>query len=204
MVPANASLPLRSSASKPQTGHRRTRPSSGVFGRRPFLSHREPCADSLRDRRRMHTKVGAQEVSLILRVDFQFNAAHRLPFYDGPCRRTHGHNYRLRVFVEGHVDPKTGIAVDFAEVKRIVHNHVLDAIDHNDLNRVLVNPTAENVVAWMWQRLQPSLAGLTELRLFETEDAGVIYRGEPTPAPELVTAQAESDERPDRQTQSLA
>jgi 6-pyruvoyltetrahydropterin/6-carboxytetrahydropterin synthase len=111
-------------------------------------------------------------------LDFDFNAAHRLPHYDGPCRNTHGHNYRLRVVVEGRVDPATGLTTDFLVIKRLVQEHVLQTIDHNDLNLVVDNPTAENVVTWIWQRLQAALPGLTELQLFETPDCGVIYRGD--------------------------
>lgn len=116
---------------------------------------------------------------MILRVEFQFNAAHRLPFYEGPCFHTHGHNYKLLVFVEGPVDPKTGLSIDFMEVKRVVQEHVLNEIDHNDLNQVLENPTAENVVVWMWRKLKPELSGLVEMQLYETADAAVVYRGEP-------------------------
>lgn len=115
---------------------------------------------------------------MILRVEFQFNAAHRLPYYQGPCFHTHGHNYKLLVFIEGPVDPKTGLSIDFIRVKAIVREHVLKDIDHNDLNLVLDNPTAENVVAWMWGRLAPELPGLREMQLYETSDAAVIYRGE--------------------------
>ncbi len=115
---------------------------------------------------------------MILRVEFQFNAAHRLPFYEGPCFHTHGHNYKLLVFSEGPVDPATGLSIDFVRVKELVRTHVLDCIDHNDLNLVLENPTAENVVVWMWGRLQPHLDGLKEMQLYETDDAAVIYRGE--------------------------
>ena len=115
---------------------------------------------------------------MILRVEFQFNAAHRLPFYEGPCFHTHGHNYKLLVFVDGPVDPKTGISIDFTKVKELVRENVLDDIDHNDLNLVLENPTAENVVVWMWGQLEPHLDGLKEMQLYETDDAAVIYHGE--------------------------
>jgi 6-pyruvoyltetrahydropterin/6-carboxytetrahydropterin synthase len=115
---------------------------------------------------------------LLLRLDFDFNAAHRLPYYEGPCFHTHGHNYRLRVVVKGEVDPASGMSTDFTTIQRLVRNHVLETIDHDDLNKVLDNPTAENVVAWIWNRLRPALPGLVELQLFETPDCGVIYRGE--------------------------
>lgn len=77
------------------------------------------------------------------------------------------------------MDPRTGLSIDFVRVKELVAEHVLREIDHNDLNRVLDNPTAENVVTWMWQRLHPHLPGLTELQIWETDDSAVIYRGEP-------------------------
>jgi len=112
-----------------------------------------------------------------LKVDFHFDAAHRLPFYEGPCFHTHGHNYQLVVLVRGKVDPLTGIAVDFGEVKRIVREKALYDVDHNDLNRVLENPTAENVVRLFWSRLEGVLPGLVELQLYETPDCAVIYRG---------------------------
>ena len=111
-------------------------------------------------------------------MEFQFNAAHRLPYYQGPCFHTHGHNYRLLVFAEGPVDPKTGLSIDFWKVKEVVREHVLRVIDHNDLNQVLDNPTAENVVMWMWERLRTHLPGLKELQLYETDDSAVIYRGD--------------------------
>lgn len=114
---------------------------------------------------------------MLLKVEFQFNAAHRLPHYEGPCFHTHGHNYQLVVFVRGRVNPATGLSLDFGEVKRVVRERVLDRIDHNDLNAVLDNPTAENVVTWIWEKLEPALPGLTELQLFETPDCAVIYRG---------------------------
>ena len=120
---------------------------------------------------------------MILRVEFQFNAAHRLPLYQGPCFHTHGHNYKLLVFVEGPVDPETGLSIDFMKVKELVNRHVLARIDHNDLNRVLENPTAENVVLWMWGELEPHLPGLKEMQLYETDDSAVIYRGEPDGKP---------------------
>jgi 6-pyruvoyltetrahydropterin/6-carboxytetrahydropterin synthase len=114
-----------------------------------------------------------------LRVEFQFNAAHRLPLYEGPCFHTHGHNYQLIVLVESKVDSTTGLSMDFGMIQKTVRDHALQAIDHNDLNKVLENPTAENVVVWIWERLQPALPELVELQLYETPDCGVIYRGEP-------------------------
>jgi 6-pyruvoyltetrahydropterin/6-carboxytetrahydropterin synthase len=118
------------------------------------------------DRRRMR-----------LDVEFYFAAAHRLPRYQGPCFRMHGHNYKFFVGLEGEVDPATGMIADFGEVKRIVGEQVLALVDHRTLNDILDNPTAENIARWIWEALAPHLAGLAEVRLFEIPDSCVTYRG---------------------------
>jgi 6-pyruvoyltetrahydropterin/6-carboxytetrahydropterin synthase len=112
-----------------------------------------------------------------LDVEFTFAAAHRLPRYEGPCFRMHGHNYRFFVALEGEVDPRTGMIADFGEVKRIVQEQVLARVDHRNLNDVLENPTAENIARWIWEVLEPHAAGLAEIRLYEIPDSCVTYRG---------------------------
>ncbi len=112
-----------------------------------------------------------------LDVEFYFAAAHRLPRYEGPCFRMHGHNYRFFVGLEGEVDPRTGMIADFGEVKRIVQEQVLARVDHRDLNDVLENPTAENIARWIWEVLEPHVPGLAEVRLYEIPDSCVTYRG---------------------------
>jgi 6-pyruvoyltetrahydropterin/6-carboxytetrahydropterin synthase len=112
-----------------------------------------------------------------LDVEFQFAAAHRLPRYDGPCFRLHGHNYRFFVGLTGDVDPKSGMIADFGEVKRIVQELVLSRVDHRNLNDTLENPTAENIARWIWETLEGKLPGLCEVRLYEIPDSCVTYRG---------------------------
>lgn len=112
-----------------------------------------------------------------LDVEFYFAAAHRLPRYEGPCFRMHGHNYRFFVALEGEVDPRTGMIADFGEVKRIVREQVLARVDHQALNDVLENPTAENIARWIWEALEPHVSGLAEIRLYEIPDSCVTYRG---------------------------
>ncbi|HET6436645.1 MAG TPA: 6-carboxytetrahydropterin synthase QueD [Anaeromyxobacter sp.] len=118
------------------------------------------------DRRRMR-----------LDVEFTFAAAHRLPRYQGPCFRLHGHNYKFFVALEGEVDPGTGMITDFGVVKEIVQEHVLARVDHRDLNDLLDNPTAENIARWIWEALEPHFSGLDEIRLYEIPDCCVTYRG---------------------------
>ena len=112
-----------------------------------------------------------------LDVEFYFAAAHRLPRYDGPCFRMHGHNYRLFVAVEGAVDPRSGMIADFGHIQAVVQEHVLARVDHRTLNDLLENPTAENIARWVFETLRPHLPGLVEVRLYEIPDCCVTYRG---------------------------
>jgi 6-pyruvoyltetrahydropterin/6-carboxytetrahydropterin synthase len=89
----------------------------------------------------------------------------------------HGHNYRLVIAVEGEVDPASGMLADFGAVKAAVQEQVLARADHRTLNDLLENPTAENIARWIWERLEPQVPGLAEVRLWEIPDSCVVYRG---------------------------
>lgn len=109
---------------------------------------------------------------------FAFEAAHRLPRHPGKCKDLHGHSYRLLVTVDRPVDPVTGLAIDFSELKAIVGREVVDVLDHRFLNELIDNPSAEVIAVWIWERLAAPLHGLVEVELWETRSCGVVYRGE--------------------------
>ena len=91
----------------------------------------------------------------------------------------HGHSYRLEVAVRGALQtdgPGRGMVVDFDEIKRVVRELAVDALDHTMLNDVLENPTAERIVSWIWERLDPALPGLDELVLWETANSCAVLR----------------------------
>lgn len=115
---------------------------------------------------------------MIVRRRFRFESAHRLPKHPGKCQQLHGHSFVLTVSVERPVDPATGMAVDFGDVKRVVHEAVIDRVDHRYLNEFLEDPTAERIAVWIWNRLVEPLPGLCAIELHETENCSVIYRGE--------------------------
>jgi len=119
--------------------------------------------------------------------EFTFEAAHHLPGYDGPCKYTHGHSYKLQVSVEGPINPTTGMIVDFRDLKEIVKTNVLHTLDHNDLNTLLARdfpnhmPTAENVLSWIVSRLKncfgpSSVERLVAVRLWETSTSYAEWR----------------------------
>ena len=115
---------------------------------------------------------------MIVRRTFEFEAAHRLPGHPGKCRELHGHSYKLAVLVEREVDPDSGMAIDFGDLKKLVGERVVQRLDHTYVNDIIDNPTAERMAVWIWNELRPVLSGLQEIELHETSRCSVIYRGE--------------------------
>lgn len=111
---------------------------------------------------------------------FRLEAAHFLPNVPEQhrCRRVHGHSYKIDVHVSGEIDPQTGWIVDFYDIEA-VFQPLLKRLDHYLLNEVpgLENPTAENIAAWVWERLKPGLPGLCQVVVHETEMSRAIVRG---------------------------
>jgi len=115
-----------------------------------------------------------------------FNAAHRIhnpamsdadnkKIY-GKCNNPnyHGHNYQLTIRVAGAVDPVIGYVMDLGELSAIVKKHVLDRLDHMNLNLDVpefkdVNPTAENVAIIVHGLLRPHLADHLDLHVILAE-----------------------------------
>lgn len=111
---------------------------------------------------------------------FTLESAHRLPHVPAghKCARVHGHSFRVELHVAGPVDPRLGWVMDFADVKQ-AFEPLFQRLDHRYLNDVpgLENPTSENIARWIWQRLKPSLPGLSKIVLHETCTAGCVYEG---------------------------
>lgn len=114
---------------------------------------------------------------MIITKRFRFEAAHRLPRYEGPCFHLHGHSYELHVSLEMPIDPATGMTLDFFVLERKVKELVLDRLDHRNINDTMENPTAENIAIWIWDQLKPEFPAMSEVKLFETPDSSVIYQG---------------------------
>jgi 6-pyruvoyltetrahydropterin/6-carboxytetrahydropterin synthase len=115
---------------------------------------------------------------MIVRRSYSFEASHQLPQHPGKCANLHGHSYRFVVEVSGDLDPVQGLVIDFWDLDKIVHEAVLDRVDHQHLNEVIENPTAEWIAIWIWRQLRPALEGLESVELFEVEGASALYRGE--------------------------
>ncbi|MEX0843347.1 MAG: 6-carboxytetrahydropterin synthase [Gemmatimonadota bacterium] len=127
-----------------------------------------------------------------------FSAAHRLFRPDwsdsrnrevfGDCSNPHwhGHNYELDVTVRGEIEPETGFVMDLKSLKTLVEELVVRDLDHRNLNREVpwlegINPTTENLVVAIWNRLEsrlPSGIELQVLTLWETPRNYVRYEGQ--------------------------
>jgi len=104
----------------------------------------------------------------------------------GLCNNAHyhGHNYELEVKVKGEVDEVTGYLIDMKVLKDYIDEEVVERFDHKNLNLDTeefkdVNPTAENIVWVIWERLRARLDQKFSLsvRLYETPRNFVEYNG---------------------------
>lgn len=125
-----------------------------------------------------------------------FNAAHRLYRKDwsmekndevfGKCNNPnyHGHNYELIVSITGEISPETGFVMDVKILADLIKLHIEDSFDHKNLNLDVpefkdLNPTAENIVVVIWQKLRNQIEIKYDLEvvLYETPRNYVTYSG---------------------------
>ncbi len=90
---------------------------------------------------------------------FNFEMAHALWNYDGPCRNIHGHSYVLAVTLIGEPiqdanNPKYGMVVDFGEIKKWVKNRIVDEFDHSLLISNQADTSEINASMQMFSRLR--------------------------------------------------
>lgn len=127
---------------------------------------------------------------------FNFEMAHALHNYEGPCANIHGHSYVLHVTVKsakgGNELIAPGFIIDFKELKEIVHSKIIARLDHkmalssewinsaesyssfNNLFQFETEPTAENLLLFISKELMASLpaqVSLHSLKLFETANS---------------------------------
>ncbi|EGC35870.1 6-pyruvoyltetrahydropterin synthase [Dictyostelium purpureum] len=123
-----------------------------------------------------------------------FSSSHRL-FSDslsleenkkvyGKCINSHGHNYTLEVSVKGEVNPDIGMFMNITELKEVIKTEVMDKLDHKNLEEDVpelkgIVTTTENLSIFIWDQLYKHLKNfLYEVRILETENNFVVYRGE--------------------------
>ncbi len=126
-----------------------------------------------------------------------FNAAHKLfnPAWSkekneevfGKCANEnwHGHNFELYITLKGEPDADTGFVFDVKKLSIIVKEHVIEKLDHKNLNEDVDFMkgkicSSENLVIGIWDQLVPHLPAQVELhclKLYETPRIFVEYFG---------------------------
>ena len=117
-------------------------------------------------------------------VDETFSAGHALRGYKGKCENPHGHNYKVRIIVEGSGLDPTGLLYDFTDLKRAIRD-IVAGVDHKFLNDQapfdVINPSAENLAKFFYDeisrqtegaRVDARIAGVT---IWETDTTSATY-----------------------------
>ncbi len=106
----------------------------------------------------------------------------------GACANTqgHGHNYQVEVCLQGKIDPKTGMVINFFDLEPILAQVILKPLDHQNLNTQVPYfqnkiPTLENIACYIWEHLSPPIrqAGikLHRIKVIENPSLYVEYDG---------------------------
>ena len=117
---------------------------------------------------------------VIVGRETRFSASHQLPNVPAghKCARCHGHSYRVQIEITGPVVEPTGWVWDFGMLDGVMRQLVFDALDHRHLNdiRGLENPTAENLAAWVAERMRIGIptvgVNLHSVTIYEGDGGG--------------------------------
>jgi len=117
-------------------------------------------------------------------VDESFCAGHALRGYKGKCENVHGHNYKVRVTLEGPDLDSIGLLYDFTHLKQVIRG-LVEAVDHKFLNDLapfdVVNPSAENLAKYFYDQTvrqvqaMPRGAQITSITVWETDTTSATY-----------------------------
>jgi 6-pyruvoyltetrahydropterin/6-carboxytetrahydropterin synthase len=118
-------------------------------------------------------------------VDETFSSGHALRGYKGKCENVHGHNYRVRVVLEGPELDSIGLLYDFTHLKKVIRE-VVGGVDHRFLNDQapfdIINPSAENLAKYFYDETSrqlnavPNGARITSITIWETDTTSATYR----------------------------
>ena len=117
-------------------------------------------------------------------VEETFSAGHALRGYKGKCENPHGHNYRVKITLQGPELDSVGLLYDFVHLKKVI-NGVIAGLDHKFLNDQppfdTVNPSAENLAKYFYEettkqmRDTPNGARIASITIWETDTTAATY-----------------------------
>ena len=118
-------------------------------------------------------------------VEDTFSSGHALRGYKGKCENVHGHNYKVRVTLEGPQLDSVGLLYDFTHLKRVIRE-IVGGVDHKFLNDMapfdVINPSAENLAKYFYDETtrqmnaMPEGARVTSITIWETDTTSATYR----------------------------
>lgn len=114
-----------------------------------------------------------------VKVEADFSSAHNLRCYRGRCEELHGHNWKVEAVVSADKLDQAGMVLDFKYLKKRL-NSILDKLDHKYLNGIVyfkkVNPTSENIAAFIYGALKKEIARLESVTVWENDTSAATYR----------------------------
>jgi len=118
-------------------------------------------------------------------VEETFAAGHYLRNYRGKCENPHGHNYKVRITLQGRELDPAGLLLDFKDLKQVM-KPVIDKLDHQMINDLepftKLNPSAENLAKYFFDETTSTLhertsgrVGVKEVTIWETDTTTARY-----------------------------
>jgi 6-pyruvoyltetrahydropterin/6-carboxytetrahydropterin synthase len=117
-------------------------------------------------------------------VEDTFSSGHALRGYKGKCENVHGHNYKVRIVLEGSQLDSIGLLFDFTHLKRVMRE-IVAGVDHVFLNDRapfdVVNPSAENLAKFFYDETirlmsaMPEGARIARVTIWETDTTSATY-----------------------------
>ncbi len=118
-------------------------------------------------------------------VESGFSSGHYLRNYQGKCENPHGHNYKVRVTLQGRELDATGLLLDFKLLKQVMRP-VIEYLDHQMINDLApfteINPSAENLSRYFFDETNKQLREMTDGRvrvkdctIYETDTTSATY-----------------------------
>jgi len=137
----------------------------------------------------------------------QWDMGHRVLNHRSVCKGIHGHRYKAEICIEGELIVDSGLSeegmvIDFADIKGIAQKFIQEKLDHafmvwdqdkellkffkhSDGHKLVVvpfTPTAENVSAYIFQKLKDEFLDkfktglhLHSVKLWETPSSYALY-----------------------------
>ena len=118
-------------------------------------------------------------------VEKTFSSGHFLRNYRGKCENPHGHNYKVRVTLQGRELDPAGLLLDFRQLKDVMRP-TIDYLDHQMINDLepfdVINPSAENLAKYFFDETNTQLklgtngrVWVKDVTIFETDTTTATY-----------------------------